>query len=72
MSMEAVQAVIGRAATDAEFRQKLIDSAREACKGYDLTEEELTSLEALDADSLKMFAGSLDPRISKSAGRGFI
>lgn len=72
MSMEAVQQVIGRAITDAEFRQLLIDDARAACKGYDLTEEELDALDALDAESMKAFAGTLDARLSKSAGRGFI
>jgi Ribosomally synthesized peptide prototyped by Frankia Franean1_4349. len=72
MSLEAVQQIIGRAVVDAEFRQKLIDSAREACVGYDLTEEELDALEALDSESLKAFAGTLDTRISKTGGRGFI
>lgn len=72
MSLESVQQVIGRAVVDAEFRQKLIDNAREACAGYDLTEEELVALEALDAESLKAFAGTLDARISKTGGRGFI
>lgn len=72
MSMQAVQAVIGRAVTDAEFRQKLIDNAREACEGYDLTEEEINSLEALDSESLKQFAGTLDTRISKTGGKGFM
>jgi hypothetical protein len=72
MSLEAVQQVIGRAVIDAEFRQQLIDDARAACQGYDLTEEELDALEALDSESLKAFAGTLDVRISKSAGRGFI
>ncbi len=72
MSLEAVQQIIGRAITDAEFRQKLIDNARSACVGYDLTEDELDALEALDQESLKAFAGTLDPRLSKSAGRGFV
>lgn len=72
MSQEAVQQVIGRAITDAEFRQQLIDDARAACSDYDLTEEELTALDALDAASLQAFAGKLDARLSKSAGRGFI
>jgi hypothetical protein len=72
MSQDAVQKVIGRAITDAEFRQQLIDDAHTACADYDLTEEELAALEALDADSLKAFAGKLDARLSKSAGRGFI
>lgn len=72
MSQEAVQKVIGRAITDAEFRQQLIDNARTACVGYDLTEDEINALEALDHDSLQAFAGKLDARLSKSAGRGFI
>ncbi|MFV9504167.1 MAG: Franean1_4349 family RiPP [Oscillochloridaceae bacterium umkhey_bin13] len=72
MSQEVVQQVIGRAITDAEFRQRLIDDARAACVGYDLTEEELTALDALDQESLQAFAGTLDARLSKSAGRGFI
>ncbi|MCG8350760.1 MAG: Franean1_4349 family RiPP [Chloroflexales bacterium] len=72
MSMEAVQAVIGRAVTDSEFRQKLIDNASEACVDYDLTQDELDALEALDSSSLITFAGTLDHRISKSGGRGFL
>jgi hypothetical protein len=72
MSQEVVQQVIGRAITDAEFRQQLIDNARAACAGYNLTEDEIEALEALDQDSLKAFAGTLDSRLSKSAGRGFI
>ncbi|WP_129630622.1 Franean1_4349 family RiPP [Candidatus Oscillochloris fontis] len=72
MSQEAVQQIIGRAVTDAAFRQQLIDNAKAACKGYDLTPEELEALEALDAESLKVFAGSLDVRITKTAGKGFI
>ncbi len=72
MSQEAVQQVIGRAITDAEFRQQLIDNARAACAGYDLSESELDALEALDQESMKAFAGKLDARLSKSAGKGFI
>lgn len=72
MSQEAVQMILGRALTDPEFRQRLIDSAADACQGYDLTAEELAALEALDAESLKQFAGTLDDRISRSGGRGFV
>ena len=71
MSQESVERIIGRAVTDADFRQRLIDNAAEACKGYDLTPDELAALEALDADSVKQFAGTLDARISKSGGAGF-
>ncbi len=71
MSLEAVQMIIGRAATDAAFRKQLIDNAAQACKGYDLTEDELAALEALDSESLEDFAGKLPERITKGAGSGF-
>ena len=64
--------VIGRAVTDSAFRQALIDDARTACKDYDLTEDELDALEKLDASSLMAFAGTLDSRISKTGGAGFM
>ena len=72
MSQHEIERVIGRAATDTAFREALIANAREACKGFDLTEEELDALEKLDGDSLVAFAGTLDKRISKTAGAGFV
>ncbi|HNP74392.1 MAG TPA: Franean1_4349 family RiPP [Kouleothrix sp.] len=72
MSQSEVERVIGRAVTDAEFRKALIENAREACKGYNLTEAELSALEALDAESLASFAGTLDERITKTGGLGFV
>jgi Ribosomally synthesized peptide prototyped by Frankia Franean1_4349. len=71
MSQNEIERVIGRAVTDSAFRQALIDNAREACKEYDLTEDELGALEQLDANSLMAFAGTLDQRISKTGGAGF-
>jgi hypothetical protein len=71
MSQSEIERVIGRAVTEAAFRQALIDNAHDACKEYDLTEEELDALEKLDAQSLVMFAGTLDKRISKTSGAGF-
>jgi hypothetical protein len=72
MSQSEVERVIGRAVTDEAFRKALVDDARAACKGYDLTDEELEALERLDHDSMQAFAGSLDRRLSKKAGTGFI
>jgi hypothetical protein len=72
MSQSEVERVIGRAATDTAFRKALIENARAACAGYDLTAEELEALEKLDAESLMAFAGSLDKRISKTGGAGFM
>jgi hypothetical protein len=72
MSQSEIERVIGRAVTDSAFRQALIDDARTACKDYDLTEDELDALEKLDANSLMAFAGTLDSRISKTGGAGFM
>jgi len=72
MSQSEIERVIGRAVTDSAFRQTLIDDARTACKDYDLTEDELDALEKLDANSLMAFAGTLDSRISKTGGAGFM
>ena len=70
MSLETVQMIIGRAAIDSEFRKLLIENAAKACEGYDLTEDELTALEALDGESLEAFAGTLPNRITKGHGGG--
>jgi hypothetical protein len=72
MSQTEIERVIGRAATDEAFRQALIDDARAACREYSLTEDERDALEKLDAQSLLAFAGTLDKRISKTAGSGFV
>jgi hypothetical protein len=72
MSQSEIERVIGRAVTDSAFRQALIDDARAACKEYDLTEDELDALEKLDTSSLMAFAGTLDSRISKTGGAGFM
>ncbi|MEM8531463.1 MAG: Franean1_4349 family RiPP [Chloroflexota bacterium] len=71
MAQNAVQQIIGRAATDEDFRSALINNAREACTEYDLTEDELDALEKLDSQSLQAFAISLDKRITKKGGAGF-
>ncbi|HEU5099357.1 MAG TPA: Franean1_4349 family RiPP, partial [Roseiflexaceae bacterium] len=72
MSQHEIERVIGRAATDTTFREALIANAREACKDFDLTEDELDALEKLDSQSLLAFAGTLDKRISKTTGAGFV
>jgi hypothetical protein len=64
--------VIGRAVVDPDFRQKLIDNAAEACEGYDLTEEELAALEAIESEGLESFANSLPDRLIKGVGGGII
>jgi hypothetical protein len=72
MSQQAVAEIIGRAITDPEFREKLIDDAAGACQGYDLTEEELAALEAIDPGDLQTFAENLPERLIRGAGGGLI
>ncbi|MGD2164137.1 MAG: Franean1_4349 family RiPP [Anaerolineae bacterium] len=66
MSKEAVQAVIGKAVTESEFRELLFANPDEALEGYDLTEAELAALKSVDAETMESFAGALDERISKA------
>ncbi|MBN1915607.1 Franean1_4349 family RiPP [Candidatus Dojkabacteria bacterium] len=70
MSLSTVQAVIGRAATDAEFRKILMENAEEALVEYtDLTPEEKETLIKLDSEKLNAFSLSLDERITKGFSR---
>jgi hypothetical protein len=66
MSKEAVQTVIGRAVTDAAFREALFADPAGVLADYDLGAEEIAALKALNAEQVAAFAGSLDQRISKS------
>ena len=50
---------------DVEFRESLFTDPDQVLAGFDLTEEEVAALKAIDAESLQSFAGSLDERISK-------
>jgi hypothetical protein len=65
MSKEVVQQIIGRAVTDAEFRNNLFADPDKALEGYDLTEQEIAGLKTLDAETMDTMAGNLDERISK-------
>jgi hypothetical protein len=65
MSQSDVQAVLGRAATDSEFRNQLMGDAASALAEYDLSDEERDALSNLQSETLSAFAESLDDRISK-------
>ena len=65
MSKEAVQAVIGKAVTESEFRELLFANPDEALEGFDLTEDDVAALKAIDAETMESFAGDLDERISR-------
>jgi hypothetical protein len=57
--------LIGRAVTDLDFRAQLMEDPEKAIKdaGYDITEEQLAGLKAVDLSSV---SGILDERLSKS------
>ena len=65
MSKEAVQAIIGKAVMDAEFREALFANPEEVLAGYELTDAEIAELKAIDFETMESFAGTLDERISK-------
>lgn len=65
MSQDAVNALIGKAATDSEFRKLLQTTPEKAFEGFDLTDEEKDALLKMNFESLDTFAGDLDDRISK-------
>ena len=72
MSKEAVQAVIGKAVMESEFRELLFANPDQALEGYELTDEEMAALKAIDAETMESFAGSLDERISKAFVAGLL
>jgi len=59
--------LIGRAITNREFRAKVLEDLEKAVQeaGYELTEEQMAALKAID---LKSAAKDLDKRISKIFG----
>lgn len=65
MSKEAVEAIIGKAVLDGEFREALFADPEKVLAEYDLTEEEVAGLRAIDFETMESFAGTLDERISK-------
>jgi hypothetical protein len=73
MTQETVSQIISKALSDAPFREQLFADPAKALAGYDLTEEERTSLSGLKPEELQTFANDLESRISKSGlipGRG--
>jgi hypothetical protein len=70
MSQDAVSQIIGRAVTDAKFRELLFSNPEQALQGYDLSADEVEALESLKQEDLEDFSTKLDSRITKRAWRG--
>lgn len=66
MTNLAVEEVIGRAATDGEFRKLLFLNPEEALSAFELTVDEAEALKKMDKEKLDVFAMSLDEKIVKT------
>lgn len=63
ITKEAVESVIGRAVLEGQFREARFADPDEALGGYELAEEEVSALRAIDAETMEALAGTLDERI---------
>jgi hypothetical protein len=63
MSQRELEAVIGRAILDQEFRMALFADRAVALDGYELTEAEVAAVRMVDAESLDGCAMILEGRI---------
>jgi hypothetical protein len=66
MSADNVKKIIGRAVTDAAFRELLFNKPDEALAGYDLTEAEIASLKNLTREQFDATASKLEERVSRA------
>jgi hypothetical protein len=64
MSRQALEAIVGRAILDAEFRLAFFADPDGTVLGYELTEEEMAALKQLDAESLDACGSSLSHRVA--------
>jgi hypothetical protein len=61
MAYEMLQAVIGAAVIDSEFRKALMNGSRRlVVENFDLTHEEVNAVMSIRADTLEQFAEQLD------------
>lgn len=63
MSQRELEAVIGRAILDQEFRMSLFANPTAALAGYELSEAEAAALRLVDAESLDACGSGLARRI---------
>lgn len=66
MSIENVQAIIGRAVMEPEYREQLFSDPDKALEGYDLSEDEAKALKGIKREKFEAVAGELEERISKA------
>jgi len=68
MSQLAVERVLGRLVTDADFRMEFFGEPASVCRdhGLDLTPVELAALVHVDERALYLLAAHLDPKIVRA------
>lgn len=70
MAHESLQAVIGTAVIDTEFRRALLNgSRRRVVQRFNLSHEEFDAVMDVRANSLEQFAGQLDRWIQHTQGQ---
>lgn len=69
MSYESLQAVVGNAVIDPEFRKGLLNGSRlRLISNFNLSPAEVEAVMAIHADTLEIFARQLDQWISRVQG----
>jgi hypothetical protein len=70
MAFEMLQAVVGTAVIDSDFRKAILSGSRHsAIHRFDLSREETDAVMSIHADTLAQFAGQLDQWIMKQQNR---
>lgn len=72
MSQKNVEIVVGRLATDEDFRREYEDDPLSMVtglvdRGFELTRAEVSALVTLDPAAFERFANALDPRLQKAS-----
>ncbi|MCL5074180.1 MAG: Os1348 family NHLP clan protein [Chloroflexi bacterium] len=67
MSYYGLQAVVGTAIVDRQFRDALLEDAEGVIGGFDLTEEEFGVVASIRANSLEQFAAQLHDWLTTSS-----
>ncbi len=65
MSQKAIEAVIGKAILNDEFRQLLFADPEQALAGFRLTQAEKTKLRRVDSETLEVLSNLLKERLGK-------
>ena len=63
---EPLERIIGRAAMDLKFRERMFEDPETAFEEYNLTREQIVALKAISTDALEKFAHQLTKSIGKN------